>query len=411
MNRIILFTRKYPYGYHETFLDIELQYLSKEFEEILILPDQTDSNLRDVPDNVLVDTTMSLQEMGKPRYFFRAVFSIYPRLFIREILNNFRYFLSARAFWRSLSYMEEASRVICILDKLHEKGELDPGRTICYTYWLRGQALGVSLFKKKFPELIFVSRAHRGDLYEERNSPPYLPFRYDILQNIDSVFPISQHGFDYLQRKYKEIEPPAKVARLGVKDPGFSTSGSRDGVIRIASCSTLKTVKRVGLLIAGLSEFSRLYPDCRIEWNHLGSGPLRDDLIRLAKENLNDNISWRFQGQLPHDQVIGFYRSDPVDIFINVSSSEGIPVSIMEAQSCGIPVIATAVGGTPEIVNDQNGRLLEADPSPEEIAVAIQEVIAQINEKKVNSKKQWEEKYNAEGNYNNFIEELKSLLD
>ena len=59
-------------------------------------------------------------------------------------------------------------------------------------------------------------------------------------------------------------------------------------------------------------------------------------------------------------------------MFINVSSTEGIPVSIMEAMSFGIPVIATAVGGTPEIVNNENGYLLSKDPSAKELAEVIQ---------------------------------------
>jgi len=49
---------------------------------------------------------------------------------------------------------------------------------------------------------------------------------------------------------------------------------------------------------------------------------------------------------LPHNDVLNYYASNPVDVFINTSSSEGLPVSIMEAMSFGIPVIATNVGGT-----------------------------------------------------------------
>ncbi|NCO54621.1 MAG: glycosyltransferase, partial [Bacteroidetes bacterium] len=50
-----------------------------------------------------------------------------------------------------------------------------------------------------------------------------------------------------------------------------------------------------------------------------------------------------------------------VDLFINVSESEGIPVSIMEALSAGIPVIATNVGGTNEIVNNDVGFLIDKE--------------------------------------------------
>ena len=48
--------------------------------------------------------------------------------------------------------------------------------------------------------------------------------------------------------------------------------------------------------------------------------------------------------------MLDYYKNNIIDIFINLSASEGIPVSIMDAISFGIPCIATNVGGTGEIV-------------------------------------------------------------
>lgn len=410
MKKIILFTRKYPYGFHETFLAAELEYLAEKFDHILIFPNQSHSFIRDLPENVTVDTRMTLQAMGNLRYFIKALFSISPRLFFQEISQNSDYLFSPKALWRIFMNLEEASRVQRYLRRLQDKGDLATGETILYTYWLGGQSLGVSLFKEENPGQMFISRVHRGDLYEESHRPPYLPFRKAIYKNIDRVFLISQDGFEYLQEKYPEMDIPAEIARLGVKDPGFRTASSADGVLRIVSCSTLKAIKRVDLLIEGIAEFSGLFPNQPIEWHHLGSGPLQEHLVQLAGEKLDDPVSWHFQGQLPQEQVIGFYRNNSVDLFINVSSSEGIPVSIMEAQSCSIPVIATAVGGTPEIVNDHNGRLLPANPAPDHIAQAIQEVIADQDQKKANSRKQWEDKFHARANYQRFVNQLYALL-
>jgi glycosyltransferase involved in cell wall biosynthesis len=58
---------------------------------------------------------------------------------------------------------------------------------------------------------------------------------------------------------------------------------------------------------------------------------------------------------------LDFYTEQPFDLFVNVSASEGVPFSIMEAFSVGIPVMATNVGGTGEIVNEQVGMLLPSD--------------------------------------------------
>lgn len=64
---------------------------------------------------------------------------------------------------------------------------------------------------------------------------------------------------------------------------------------------------------------------------------------------------------LSHDQVMNYYKEHHFDVFINMSTNEGVPVSIMEAASFGIPIIATNVGGTSEIVQPSVGMLLSSN--------------------------------------------------
>jgi glycosyltransferase involved in cell wall biosynthesis len=78
-------------------------------------------------------------------------------------------------------------------------------------------------------------------------------------------------------------------------------------------------------------------------------------------------------GQVAHEDVLKWFEENSADVFVNVSSSEGLPVSIMEAFSYGIPAIATAVGGMPEIVTEDCGVLLEPDFKPEELAAILEE--------------------------------------
>lgn len=57
------------------------------------------------------------------------------------------------------------------------------------------------------------------------------------------------------------------------------------------------------------------------------------------------NVAYNFVEYLNNEEVYTFYRNNRVDVFLNVSESEGVPVSIMEAMSCHIPTIAPDVGG------------------------------------------------------------------
>ena len=98
-----------------------------------------------------------------------------------------------------------------------------------------------------------------------------------------------------------------------------------------------------------------------------------------------------------------------VDVFVNVSSTEGTPVSIMEAVSCGIPVLATAVGGNVEIVQERNGYLLSENPTPDEIADALLIVCdnrEEILKKRKGSRAVWQERYNETTNFEAFAQAL-----
>ena len=110
-----------------------------------------------------------------------------------------------------------------------------------------------------------------------------------------------------------------------------------------------------------------------------------------------------FMGNVSNSDVIDFYRKTPVDLFVNVSDTEGLPVSIMEAISFGIPVLATDVGGVSEIVKiNFNGELLHVDFSDGDFASAIKMYYQSGEEKKKtrrqNARLYWEQNFNAEKN-------------
>src|SRR5690606_27399675 len=106
----------------------------------------------------------------------------------------------------------------------------------------------------------------------------------------------------------------------------------------------------------------------------IGFGPMENELRELAKNKLGkkSNIQFEFTGRMNNPDLLEFYRKNPANVFINVSESEGIPVTIMEAMSFGIPVIATDVGGVREIVKSgANGILLQKELAADDLIAAI----------------------------------------
>jgi glycosyltransferase involved in cell wall biosynthesis len=181
----------------------------------------------------------------------------------------------------------------------------------------------------------------------------------------------------------------------------------------IVSCSNLIPLKRIDLIIYALEQ---VRSEKEIHWLHFGDGILRKELENLAASrigNLN-RIHFNFMGHYPNEKLKEYYRSNKIDLFINTSSTEGLPVSIMEAQSYGIPVIATDVGGVNEIVIPGTGELLPVDFKPEILAGMIQHYsdLPEEEEKKIRMSaiSNWKLNFNASSNYTDFIMRVNSIL-
>jgi len=83
----------------------------------------------------------------------------------------------------------------------------------------------------------------------------------------------------------------------------------------------------------------------------IGDGPLRSEVQRGCPEGIE------FLGQLPRDEVMRRMRRARVLVFPSICF-EGFPLTIVEAFSCGVPVIASRIGGIPEIVSGGVGELV-----------------------------------------------------
>ena len=115
---------------------------------------------------------------------------------------------------------------------------------------------------------------------------------------------------------------------------------------------------------------------------------------------------------MPNDKILDFYQSTQVNLFISLTEAEGIPVSIMEAISFGIPVLSTDVGGCSEIVNNQTGILIPLNTPASEVGKIIEDFIlsdknSQIYREKVRS--YWLANYSETSNYSEFFGELNEI--
>jgi len=408
---LFLFTYTYPYGTAETFLETEIRYLAAAWERVVVLPSRIEGENRSVPAGVEVESRLA-ERLARAHRPAEVAAMVLDPAFRAEVTRR-PTVLARTGYLRRLTGQVALARSTGRWIEERLLRGRDPARTaLFYTYWMSQAAFGLARLKRSGTRLVFVTRAHGYDLYAERHTPPYLPLQREIVARADAVFTISEHGRSYLAWKYPEHAGRVEVSRLGVLDPGMTTPGSVDGRWRVLSCSGLLPVKRVELLVRGLSVLAARNPDRVIQWDHLGDGPLRARIEQEARERLPDNVEWTIHGHLPNPAVIEYYRTRPVDVLVNVSESEGIPVSMMEAQSFGVPVVATAVGGVPEIVNADNGALLPPDADPAQIADAIELVcLESTSDARIRraSRESWRERYDAERNYSAFVRRLQEV--
>lgn len=230
-----------------------------------------------------------------------------------------------------------------------------------YSFWMSRAAFSLAMFEyKNYPNVrIIATRAHGYDLYEERNRAGYLPFRKLIAERMDKIFFISENGKRYFERYLKKRNIPGNemdVIHMGVEESSYTKKHREKKEMTIVSCSTINQIKRLDIIIKFLQI---IQAKIKVRWLHIGDGSMMNTIKSMAARELPD-MRIQFLGKVDNEKIMSIYREEDVDFFINMSDSEGIPVSIMEALSEGIPVIARNVGGISEIVNDSNGFLLES---------------------------------------------------
>lgn len=375
MRKLILVTSQFPYGCGETFIENEIKYLAEAFDVVYIYASQIDKDThmssREVPDNVYVFGS-GYKDFSKLNYL--------NSLFQKKVWDEISQKCTGTNFLgkvASCCYFDQSVKhALLNIDSFIKTCKIKDDSITIYSYWLNiigMTALNISNeLREKGHGVKTVARTHGFDLYEERAYLNYQPFQEQMIKDFDHIFPCSDMGSKYLKEKYPEYADKIETSYLGVPDclQGEMPFLSKEK-FSIVSCSNVIPLKRV----SKIAEALQLISDCKIEWTHFGDGELLED-VKQKVERLPDNISIRFPGRVANSDIYKFYNENNVNLFINVSSSEGLPVSIMEAISFGIPIIATDVGGTSEIVtNGINGFLLPEDFSIYELEKLIRKII------------------------------------
>ena len=409
MKVLCLFANEFPYGTLEPYLETEVNYYNL-FDKVCIFSLQLRKDhaktIRFVPTNAEV---IPVFYASRSVYFLYSAVAVFDINFYKDLLKIFSSWKNILSKLITLFVFVSRSHYEYNKVKRHFKKN-EENEYVLYSYRFEYQPYVAVLLKKLLKNKItIVSRAHGYDLYENRHPNNYIPLRETILKYVDNVYPCSEYGTQYLKHLYPLYNEKIAARFLGTKDYGLSNYSARNKreVFKIVSCSNVIPIKRLDLIVQALSHIQ----EYRIIWTHYGDGYLLDSIKQMSKQLLPKNITAEFMGNVDNEELMNSYLRNEYHIFINVSSTEGIPVSIMEANSFGIPCLATNVGGTPElIVSGKNGELLNAGVDPISLSKEITRFYEMPDEEymqyRKESRKMWNYKFNAEQNYQEFVQEL-----
>ena len=412
--KLFLFTASFPFvrGNEASFLGGEVQHLRKAFDYVMVIPEEIKNPVPVEHDGIEINTSYSeaIAAAGMPKLTQLALVSPILRLGMFE--KNFPRF-SYHAWRRLIAFSGKAELTRRWILNLFQTGSINPKDSLFYTYWFYHAVTGIAFARKQHAELKLVTRAHGYDIFaEEYYSPPFFPCREITFPAIDRIFPDSEAGSAHLRRFHPEFASRIETSLLGVEEPGFLNKPSADEVFRIVTCSMIRPEKRIDLIFDVIKYAAELRPSQKIEWIHIGNGDLRVLFQQRTEKEFPSNARAMFPGYSNHAALMKLYAEKPFDLFVNLSETEGTPVSIMEAISCGIPVLATAVGGNAEIVSEKNGILVDRNADLDEIVSGLFRFIdfpTDTLQKRNGSREIWESHYNAHRNFFEFSQKLRLL--
>jgi glycosyltransferase involved in cell wall biosynthesis len=182
----------------------------------------------------------------------------------------------------------------------------------------------------------------------------------------DLVAPVSQD----LAEHVRGVEPRARirvvpnVVDTDVFHPAADPADSTAGPVRLLTVAAFAEKKGHADLLEALAKVRRAHD---VALDLVGDGDLRPWLEQRAR-SLGLDGAVRFHGERPKEEVAELMRQ--ADLFVLPSRFENLPCVLLEAMASGLPFVATAVGGVPELA-DSRYAVLSQPGDPAALAAAI----------------------------------------
>lgn len=245
---------------------------------------------------------------------------------------------------------------------------------IAHVHYAWPTALAAALALRRGARLVIT--CHGGDVNEMLAERAPAATRRALLR-ADHLIAVSQDLAGKLRAALGDACPPVTVANMGVDRalfrpdpaPRWNHPAAPHPTSRAAEPARLLFVGRL-VAVKGPDVLLRAAALLEVDWRLgvVGDGPQRDAVERLTRElGIADRVA--FLGSRPPEDLPDLYRG--ADLLVGASRQEGLGLALLEGAACGCPVVATRVGGIPEIFTDGDSALLVPPEDPAALAAAI----------------------------------------
>jgi colanic acid/amylovoran biosynthesis glycosyltransferase len=351
--KIMYVTNRLPFGQGETFIVPEVEALLAAGHELLIVPRRSRDPVVHDDVGALLPRTRTLPGIGAVVAAVAGALARSPR----RTAGAFWRLRRTRPFYRVIVNVLATAQGIWLARMARQWGA-----DHIHAHWAHLPAT-LAMAASAMSDIPWSFTAHRYDI---------------MLNNLLSEKLCSARFGRFIAREMLAMVRPlvtpdafarAVVVHMGVWLPLDFPKETPPRAIPILLCpARLVPVKDHGNLLEAAARLAGRGVPFQL-WL-AGEGPDRTAIERrIGERGLGDRV--RFLGTVPHAELLGMYRDGRVDCVVLSSHYEGLSVALVEAMAYGVPVIATAVGGVPELLEDGAGVLVpphDADTLAEAMA-------------------------------------------
>lgn len=362
--KVAYITAQTPYGKREQFILPEIIEFVNTGNEVLVLPLRPEKELFDGEE----PKTVSEYTLPIPLYS-GGVFLMGATLFLQSPIKSLK--LIGRILTKS-GNPKKVIKNLSVFGKGLTLSEVVKRRKVdhIHAHWA-GTTSTVAYIASYFSEIPWSFTCHRWDIAENN-------MLEEKVKSAKFVRAINDNGYNEIMDLVGE-EAREKCYKLhsGVNiKPNENRKRQDRDVFSIVVPGNLIEVKGHTYLIDTIDILVK--NGYKVKCYLYGNGELEDVLKnKVNKLGLNEAVI--FNNKLAHDKLLSLYDEGKVDCvvlpsIVTQTEKEGIPVSLMEAMACKIPVVATNTGGIPELL-EGNAGILVNEKNPKELAESIIKLI------------------------------------